>query len=256
MKYIIGLENSEGKKVIGITDVLNENETEVGKQVLNIANSMVKQGESWVLSSASKYKVTSIKSENSKKIKIMEGNKNYGFLVIGDSFKTFEDKVLSVAGEKSAYNSVMRYLAPSRSQPLLGILIYLIDSSQAKHSNNEKSKVDKQGNVLLTIREAINEKRISLMEFYNTLYDMGLAQVDDVKKTETVYLFARSSMNKGTPYTHVSEALKGNSVDLWRYNFMDAMSIPEPIETKEDLASILCLDENDYKKKEIFNVYR
>lgn len=154
MKYIMVLENSEGKKITVITDLLNENETEVSKQVLSIANSMAKNGESRVLSSASKYNVVSIKTEDSKNMKIMKGNRNYGFLVVGSGFKTFEDKVLGVAGEKSAYNSVMKYLVPSWSEPLLGVFIYLIDSNQVKYSNNKKPKASNQ------VKEVIGYKGV------------------------------------------------------------------------------------------------
>lgn len=203
MKYIIGLKNSEGKQVTAITDMLNENETEVSKQVLGIANSLVKNGESRVLSSASKYNVVSIKTEDSKNMKTMKGNRNYDFLVFDSSFKIFEDKVLGVAGEKSAYNSVMKYLVPNWSEPLLGVLIYLIDSNQAKYSNNKKLKASNQVKEVvgykgvkykvLAEKELQSEYKIYLIECNN-----GYLAYGNINDIQSLYFVPVNQMGTAT----------------------------------------------------------
>lgn len=145
MRYKLGLENITGKKVTAIVYDINLSEKEAKSKVLITANSIAEKGGSKVLSSTSPYKIVSIESCEPKetKVKVLNGNKHYGALVIGTYFKTFEDKVLGVGGEISAYNGIMRFLEPSWSTPRPGVIVYLINLDNIKNPEVKNPEVKK-----------------------------------------------------------------------------------------------------------------
>lgn len=180
----------------------------------------------------------------------MKGDKLYGVLVVAAT-GVIEDIVKGVAGEKSAYNLVMKQL---NFKGELRVFIFDLNQKPEKVAP-KKPEVDKDGNIKLSIKEAILDNRISFKEFYEVLLDIGLAEVDDINDTEIIKQYLEEKEAEDIEVSHIREALEmGSSTDLWRIWLGNSMETPEPIETKQDLADILYLDENDFNTKLVFNI--
>lgn len=248
MIHLVTLRKVDGTTVIAFVEARTEEEAKV--KALNTANMIAKDNKSRVLMSEKPLKVGSVEVWEKASNRIVMGLKKYEALVVGQCGLE-ENRMVGFKGEKSVYNSIIKTLMPREE-----LRVFIRDLDQVPvEVKVKKPEVDANGNIKLTIAEAIDEKRISFKEFYQVLLDIGLAEVDDINDTEIIKQYLSEKEDEGIEVTHIKEALEeGSATDLWRIWLGNSMETPYPIESKEDLADILYLDEEDFNKKLVFNL--
>lgn len=248
MIHLVTLRKVDGTTVIAFVEARTEEEAKV--KALNTANMIAKDNKSRVLMSEKPLKVGSVEVWKNASNRIVIGLKRYEALVVSH-YGLEENRMVGFKGEKSVYNSIIKTLMPREE-----IRVFIRDLDQIPvEVKVKKPEVDANGNIKLTIAEAIDEKRISFKEFYEVLKDIGLAEVDDINDTEIIEQYLEEKEAEDIEVSHIREALeRGCSTDIWRIWLGNSMETPEPIETKQDLADILYLDENDFNTKLVFNI--
>lgn len=253
MKYIVKLKKRDNTEVTAVVEAKTEEEAK--NKALNTANNIAKNNLSVILKTDRPLKVISIEAWETKSKKILPGMKRYGVMVT--NYREIEEnRMVGFAGEKSVYNSVLKTLMPE-----VELVVYIIDLDQEPEKvEPKKPEVDANGNIKLTIAEAISDNRVSFNEFYSVLQDAGLTDEDVLNSTEIIEQYIKEKVAEDIDVFHIMEALReGSDTDLWRIWLGNSMETPEPIETKKDLMEVVedsmsFDEEKDYKRRFVFNI--
>lgn len=247
MLHLVTLRKVDGTTVIAFVEARTEEDAKL--KALNTANGIAKDNKSRVLMSGKPLKVVSVEVWENASNRIVMGLKRYEALV-ASHYGLEENRMVGFKGEKSVYNSIIKTLMPREE-----LRVFIRDLDQVPvEVKVKKPEVDANGNIKLTIAEAIDEKRISFKEFYEVLID-NISGTDDINSTEIIEQYLEEKEAEDIEVSHIREALeRGCSTDIWRIWLGNSMETPEPIETKQDLADILYLDENDFNTKLVFNI--
>lgn len=241
MLHLVTLRKVDGTTVIAFVEARTEEEAKV--KALNTANNIAKNNDSRILMTDTPLKAIEVEKWDTESKRVVRGNKKYGVLVVTQGGKV--EDVVKVAGEKSAYNFVIQKLGLKGTEARV-FIFYL----------NQIRDIDKNGNIEITIEEAVKEKRISFKEFYEVLQNARLADSDNINGTEILEQYIEEMEEADVQVAHMREALEqGSRTDLWEVWLGSSMETPRPLETKEDLVEVLDLRREELKKVMRFNIH-
>lgn len=253
MIHLVTLRKVDGTTVIAFVEARTEDEAKL--KALNTANGIAKDNKSRVLMSEKPLKVVSVEVWKNASNRIVMGLKRYEALV-ASHYGLEENRMVGFKGEKSVYNSIIKTLMPREE-----LRVFIRDLDQVPvEVKVKKPEVDANGNIKLTIAEAIDDDRVSFNEFYSVLQDAGLTDEDVLNSTEIIEQYLVEKVAEDVEVSHIIEALDaGCSTDLWRIWLGNSMETPEPIETKKDLMEVIedsmsFDEEKDYKRRFVFNI--
>ena len=97
----------------------------------------------------------------------------------------------------------------------------------------------------ITIREAIEDNSVSLIDFYNALHDIEIGNWDGINSRDIIEQYLCEMIPQGIVVSHIVEALEKSWADIFAIWLGDSAETPEPIETKEDLVEALEIDDEE-----------
>lgn len=104
----------------------------------------------------------------------------------------------------------------------------------------------------MTIFDMINNDEVTFEQFYTCCMDNDLGDWDNVNSTNIIYDYINEQMRDGTVVSHILRELEteSSSKELWKIWLGNNMETPKPINSKEDLANALGLEERGYYNEE------
>lgn len=234
-KFLVKLLKGNGTEVTAVVEASNENQAK--EKALKTANSIAKEGGSKVLKSAIPLKVKGVEAWEAVSTKVMKGEKQYGVLLVRKT-GNIEDLVKGVAGEKSAYNIVIKQLQPKEE-----VRVFIYDTEQKSTKEVVKKPLD-YGK--MTIKEALLNRNISFDKLYNALSQDDLGDWNSVNSTDIIKQYTEEMIEKDIQVEHIVEALEqGCSTDVWKIWLGNSMETPQPVTTKEELVDALSLEDEE-----------
>ena len=104
-------------------------------------------------------------------------------------------------------------------------------------------------NKLMTIKQAMEDNNIDFDKFYDTLSYNEIGYWDEVNDTEIIKEYIKDMIDKDIDVSHILRAIEKeySEYDLWEIWLGNSMETPKPINTKEDLAKAINLQEEHYE---------
>ncbi len=105
-----------------------------------------------------------------------------------------------------------------------------------------------------SVNALIKNENISFDEFYDILREHDTGFWDGVNDREIIYDYCNEMMMKGIAISHILAVLENDpydSTDIYKIWLGNSMEIPEPINTKQELADALGLDGTEKVEAEI-----
>lgn len=96
---------------------------------------------------------------------------------------------------------------------------------------------------MVTVREALENDSIEFGKLYDSLYDKGMGNWDNINSTDTIHDYINEMMRQGISVSHILTALEVEICETgyWEIWLGNSMETPSPINTKKELTDALGL---------------